>query len=213
MNEKSDSNALSLATVSSLGQPPRTIAGIDEVGRGCIVGPVIAAIVILDPVKEIPGLTDSKKLTEKKRKDFAVLIKKNAKSWAVGRAEASEIDRINILQATLLAMKRAFSQLEILPDWVQVDGTFYPDISCPGETIIKGDCCIEEISAASILAKVARDEEMCTLDFLYPGYEFSRHKGYPTKHHLEKLHTLGVTQQHRKSFSPVQKQLNLESNK
>ncbi len=183
----------------------QVIAGIDEVGRGCIVGAVIAAVVILDPEKPIAGLTDSKKLSDKKRHDFATLIKKNAKSWAIGRAEPCEIDQINILQATLLAMSRAYSQLSITPDWVQVDGTFYPDIPCLGETIVKGDLKIAEISAASILAKVARDDEMTTLDILYPGYEFSKHKGYPTKLHLQQLSILGVTEQHRKSFAPVKK--------
>jgi len=185
----------------------KVIAGIDEVGRGCIVGAVISAVVILDPDKPISGLTDSKKLTEKKRKLLASLIKKNAKAWAVGRAEPCEIDQINILQATLLAMSRAYSQLEVKPDWVQVDGTFYPDIPCAGETIVKGDLKVAEISAASIIAKVARDDEMSTLDLLYPGYEFCRHKGYPTKLHLEKLQSLGVTEQHRKSFGPVKRLL------
>ncbi len=131
-------------------------------------------------------------------------------AWAISRAEASEIDQLNILQATLLAMCRAYSQLQMMPDWVKVDGTFYPDIASPGETIIQGDSLVAEISAASILAKVARDGEMSTLDVLYPGYEFSRHKGYPTKFHLEKLGKLGVTEQHRKSFSPVKKQLALD---
>jgi ribonuclease HII len=185
----------------------KIIAGIDEVGRGCIVGAVIAAVVILDPDKPIAGLTDSKKLSDKKRQVFARLIKENAKAWAIGRAEPSEIDRINILQASLLAMKRAYDFLNITPDQVQVDGTFYPDIPCPGETIVQGDLKVAEISAASILAKVARDDEMSTLDALYPGYEFAKHKGYPTKFHLEKMHHLGATEQHRKSFSPVKKLL------
>jgi len=164
-------------------------------------------VVILDPNKPIEGLTDSKKLTEKKRNSLAELIKQNAKAWAIGRAEPCEIDRINILQATLLSMSRAYSQLNVTPDWVQVDGTFYPDIPCLGETIVKGDLKVAEISAASILAKVARDNEMSTLDAMYPGYEFAKHKGYPTKFHLEKLHSLGVTEQHRKSFAPVKKLL------
>ena len=164
-------------------------------------------MVILDPNKPIEGLTDSKKLTEKKRNSLAELIKQNAKAWAIGRAEPCEIDRINILQATLLSMSRAYSQLNVTPDWVQVDGTFYPDIPCLGETIVKGDLKVAEISAASILAKVARDNEMSTLDAMYPGYEFAKHKGYPTKFHLEKLHSLGVTEQHRKSFAPVKKLL------
>ncbi len=176
-------------------------------GRGCIVGPVVAAAVILDPDKPVQGLTDSKKLTDKKRRQFAALIKENAKAWAIGRAEASEIDQLNILQATLLAMSRAYSMLEIQPDWVKVDGTFYPDIASPGETIVQGDSKVSEISAASILAKVARDDEMNTLGELYPGYDFSKHKGYPTRFHLEKLQELGVTVQHRKSYSPVKKLL------
>ena len=178
-------------------------------GRGCIVGAVVAAVVILDPDKIIPGLTDSKKLTDKKRQALSLLIKQNSLAWAIGRAEPSEIDRINILQASLLAMSRAYSQLNIKPDWVQVDGTFYPDIPCPGETVVKGDLKIAEISAASILAKVARDNEMITLDATYPGYAFAKHKGYPTKFHLEKLQALGVTEQHRKSFSPVKRLLAL----
>lgn len=183
------------------------IAGLDEVGRGCIVGPVIVAAVILDSDRPIIGLTDSKKLTDRKRRQLAVLIKENAKAWAIGRAEASEIDRINILQATLLAMGRAYSMLQEIPNWVKVDGTFYPEIDSPGETIVQGDSKVAEISAASILAKVARDDEMNSLDVLYSGYGFAKHKGYPTKLHLEKLQQLGVTEQHRKSFSPVRKLL------
>lgn len=167
----------------------------------------MAAIVILDADKTISGLTDSKKLTDKKRRDFACLIKKQAKAWGIARAEASEIDRLNILQATLLAMARAFSQLQMEPDWVMVDGTFYPDISSPGEAIVQGDSKIDEISAASILAKVARDDEMKSLDILYSGFGFTRHKGYPTKFHLEKIQQLGITELHRKSFSPVKRTL------
>ncbi|MEE9337915.1 MAG: ribonuclease HII [Methylococcaceae bacterium] len=187
----------------------QVVAGIDEVGRGCIVGAVVAAVVILDKDRPIFGLTDSKKLTAKKRQEFSSLIKSHALAWAIGRVEPSEIDQLNILQATLLAMKRAYSQLHIIPDWVQVDGTFYPNIASPGETIIQGDSKVAEISAASIIAKVARDEEMSTLDLLYPGYEFSKHKGYPTKLHLERLASLGITEQHRRSYSPVKKQLAL----
>ncbi len=185
----------------------KIVAGIDEVGRGCLVGAVIAAVVILDPDKPIVGLTDSKKLTDKQRHIFSDLIKHNAKAWAIGRAEPCEIDQINILQASLLAMRRAYSQLNITPDWVQVDGTFYPNIACSGETVIQGDLKIAEISAASILAKVARDDEMRTLDALYPGYAFSRHKGYATKVHLDMLKSLNVTEQHRKTFAPVRKML------
>jgi len=179
------------------------IAGVDEVGRGCIVGPVVAAAVILTPDYPILGLTDSKKLTAKKREILALEIKQHAMAWAIGRAEASEIDNINILQASLLAMKRAVKSLAIAPTWLKVDGNQYPNIACPGETIIQGDLLVAEISAASILAKVYRDNEMLVLDALYPGYEFSRHKGYPTQLHKEKLSQLGVIKQHRRSFAPI----------
>jgi len=179
------------------------IAGVDEVGRGCIVGPVVAAAVILNPEYPILGLTDSKKLTPKKREILALEIKQHAIAWAVGRAEASEIDTINILHASLLAMKRAVLSLPMAPTWLKVDGNQYPDVDCLGETIIQGDLLVAEISAASILAKVYRDNEMWVLDALYPGYEFSRHKGYPTKLHKEKLSQLGVTEQHRRSFAPI----------
>ncbi len=181
------------------------IAGIDEVGRGCLVGAVVAAAVILDPNKPILGLTDSKKLTAKKRELLARQIKENALAWSIGRAEASEIDRINILQASLLAMQRAYNSLSIKPDWVQVDGGHYPPIQCAGESIIKGDLTEAAISAASILAKVYRDKEMLLLDQWFPGYEFAQHKGYPTKKHLQKLAELGVTNLHRKSFAPIKK--------
>ncbi len=185
----------------------KRIAGIDEVGRGCIVGPVVAATVILDPARPITGLTDSKKLTEKKRFLLAEEIKANALSWAVARAEASEIDRINILKATFLAMQRAFSQLDHRPHYVLVDGNRLPDIDCPAEAVVQGDLLVAEISAASILAKVARDQEMQTLARLYPGYDFAIHKGYPTQQHLSALQQMGVTPQHRKSFAPVKKYL------
>lgn len=162
---------------------------------------------ILDPVRPIDGLTDSKKLTAKQRQILAQTIKQTALAWAVARAEASEIDRINILQASLLAMARAVSCLKVMPDRVMVDGIHYPPINLPGETVVQGDALIAAISAASILAKVARDEEMQFLDCLYPDYEFKRHKGYPTKLHLEKLQLWGVTPLHRTSFAPVKKVL------
>jgi ribonuclease HII len=183
------------------------IAGIDEVGRGCLVGAVVAAAVILDPTKPIEGLTDSKKLTPKRRLDLAIIIKKEALAWAIGRAEPSEIDRINILQASLLAMQRAFKALSIQPDWVKVDGHQYPPICCAGETIIKGDLTEKVISAASILAKVHRDDEMIVLDRLYPHYQFLQHKGYATALHLQALQQFGVTPFHRQSFAPVKKRL------
>ena len=183
------------------------IAGVDEVGRGCIVGPVMAAAVILNPTKPISGLTDSKKLSEKKRLQLAEQIKSSALCWAVGRAEASEIDAINILQASLLAMQRAIAQLQHSPDLVKVDGNRLPQLNCRGEAIVQGDLLVAEISAASILAKVARDQEMLTLERLYPGYGFAIHKGYPTRQHLLALQALGITPLHRKSFAPVKKQL------
>lgn len=183
------------------------IAGIDEVGRGCIAGPVVAAVVILDPNKPIPGLTDSKKLSAAKRAHFAQLIRESAYCWALGRAEASEIDQINILQASLLAMQRAFAMLAVPPDKVLVDGKQYPNLPCVGEAIVQGDLLIPEISAASILAKVARDNEMYYLDQMYPGFDFARHKGYPTKLHLQRIHDLGLTPMHRQSFAPVKKYL------
>lgn len=183
------------------------VAGVDEVGRGCIVGPVIAAAVILDPKQPIHGLTDSKKLSEKKRNLLAETIKKNALAWSIGRAEPSEIDHINILQASLLAMQRAVNSLAIQPDWLKIDGNQFPDIDLPGETIVQGDLLVSEISAASIIAKVYRDREMLVLDALYPGYEFAKHKGYPTKLHKEHLFKLGITEQHRHSFAPVKQML------
>ena len=162
-------------------------------------------MVILDPAKPIDGLNDSKKLSKQKRLQLVEHIKTSACAWAVARAEASEIDRINILQASLLAMQRAFAHVAHLSDYVLVDGNHLPELNCPGEAVIQGDQLIAEISAASILAKVARDEEMLILDRLYPGYDFGVHKGYPTKLHLAKLKELSPTPQHRTSFAPVKK--------
>ena len=184
------------------------IAGIDEVGRGCLVGPVVAAAVILNPAMPINGLVDSKKLTAKRRELLAKQIKTKALAWAIGRAEPSEIDQYNILQASLLAMARAYAMLAVKPERVLVDGNQYPKIDCPGECIVKGDSLIPEISAASILAKVNRDSEMELLDKLYPGYDFARHKGYPTKLHLQNLDRLGITEQHRISYAPVAERRN-----
>jgi ribonuclease HII len=181
----------------------RITAGIDEVGRGCIAGPVIAAVVILNPDKPILGLTDSKKLSPAQRENLAGLIRANALAYSVGRAEASEIDRINILQASLLAMERAIAALPLKPGWVMVDGTSYPSIEYPGETVIQGDLNVAEISAASIIAKVARDLEMQLLDIIYPGYMFAAHKGYPTPLHISRLRSLGAAEPHRKTFAPV----------
>ena len=183
------------------------MAGVDEVGRGPLAGPVIAAAVILDPEQPIQDLMDSKKISERKRILLALEIQKKSMAWAVGRAEHDEIDSINILQASLLAMKRAIESLAIEPELVLVDGIHCPDISFNVEAIIKGDNKIPAISAASIIAKVARDSEMIALDSQYPGYGFSQHKGYPTRMHIEALKELGVSSIHRKSFAPVKKLL------
>jgi ribonuclease HII len=186
----------------------RLIAGVDEVGRGPLVGAVVTAAVILDPNNPIEGLADSKKLSEKKRLALAAEIKQKALAWALGRAEAEEIDKINILQASLLAMTRAVQALRIRPQFVLLDGNKIPnDLDIPAQAVVKGDSLVAEISAASILAKVARDQEMEELDRQYPEYAFAQHKGYPTKLHLEKLTALGPLPQHRRSFAPVRKVL------
>ena len=180
------------------------IAGVDEVGRGPLVGDVVTAAVILDPNKPIAGLADSKKLSEKKREALALLIEQNALCWAIGRASPQEIDELNILQATMLAMTRAVKALAIQPEHVLVDGNRCPKWSYSSEAIVKGDGLIAEISAASIIAKVARDKEMLALDQAYPQYGFAQHKGYPTPFHLSKLAELGPLPQYRMSFKPVQ---------
>jgi len=180
------------------------IAGVDEVGRGPLAGPVVTAAVILDPNRPIEGLNDSKKLTEKRREALEPIIKERALAWSLGRAEAEEIDQINILQATLIAMKRAVEGLSIEPIHALVDGNKAPNLSCPVTTIIKGDQSEPAIAAASILAKVARDREMTEMDAQYPGYGLAKHKGYPTKQHQAALIELGVTPIHRRSFKPVQ---------
>jgi ribonuclease HII len=179
------------------------IAGVDEVGRGPLAGPVVTAAVILDPSQPIEGLNDSKKLSEKKREQLEEVIKEKALAWALGRAEPNEIDEINILQATLLAMKRAVEALSVAPQHALVDGNKAPNLACPVTTIIKGDAKEPAIAAASILAKVARDREMIAMDSLYPGYGFAKHKGYPTKQHQEALIILGPSVLHRLSFAPV----------
>lgn len=186
----------------------RLIAGVDEVGRGPLVGAVVTAAVILDPNNPIEGLADSKKLSEKKRLALAAEIKQKALAWALGRAEAEEIDKLNILQASLLAMTRAVQALRIRPQFVLLDGNKIPnDLDIPAQAVVKGDSLVAEISAASILAKVARDQEMEELDRQYPEYAFAQHKGYPTKLHLKKLTALGPLPQHRRSFAPVRKVL------
>jgi ribonuclease HII len=183
----------------------KLIAGVDEVGRGPLAGPVIAAAVILDETKPIEGLADSKVLSATRREELAHLIRKRALCWALGRAEVGEIDRLNILRASLLAMKRAVEALSLSPDLVLVDGNQAPEFGYPVQTIIRGDASVPAISAASILAKVARDAEMCLLDSCFPGYGFSQHKGYPTPAHLDALAKQGVSVIHRRSFAPVRK--------
>lgn len=183
------------------------IAGVDEVGRGPLVGAVVTAAVILDPNQPIEGLADSKKLSEKRRLALAEEIKAKALCWSLGRAEPDEIDQLNILHATMLAMQRAVAGLRIQPDFVLVDGNRIPTLSMPAQAVVKGDSLVAEISAASILAKVARDQEMDELDKQFPEYGFAQHKGYPTKLHFEKLESLGVTPYHRKSFAPVAQRL------
>jgi ribonuclease HII len=187
------------------------VAGVDEVGRGPLAGAVVTAAVILDPNKPIEGLADSKKLSEKKRQQLEHLIKQNALAWCLGRAEAEEIDQLNILQATLVAMKRAVEGLSIAPQHVLVDGIHAPQLACPVTTVIKGDQKEAAIAAASILAKNARDREMLELDKLYPGYGLAKHKGYPTKDHQQALMDLGATPIHRRSFAPVRRAIEARS--
>ena len=181
------------------------IAGIDEAGRGPLAGPVIAAAVILDPARPIAGLADSKTLSPSMRAVLEQQIRAKALSFALGRAEVEEIDTLNILNASLLAMRRAVLALSIQPALAQVDGTHCPWLPCPVEAIVRGDSTIACISAASILAKVARDREMHELDRLYPDYGLARHKGYPTRAHHEALIRLGVSPVHRRSFAPVRR--------
>lgn len=185
------------------------IAGVDEVGRGPLAGPVVAAAVILDPQHPIVGLADSKKLSEKKREALFIEIQEKALAVGVGRAEPAEIDAINILQASLLAMVRAVEQLSIQPTQVLVDGNQLIAVSQPCQAIVDGDQLVQEISAASIIAKVLRDREMKALALDYPAYGFEQHKGYPTRQHLEALATFGPLHCHRRSFRPVQTALNL----
>lgn len=184
------------------------VAGVDEAGRGPLAGPVVAAAVILDPRRPIAGLDDSKRLSEARRNQLAAAIRENASSYAVAWSDCAEIDAINVLAATMLAMRRAILGLSIMPAGVQVDGNRLPDLSLcgrqlHGEAIVGGDGKIAAISAASILAKTSRDAIMVRLDRLYPDYEFARHKGYGTVVHRERLQAFGPCCQHRRSFAPV----------
>lgn len=184
-------------------QSYRFIAGVDEVGRGPLVGAVVTAAVILDPANPIEGLKDSKKLSDKKREALAEEIRAKALAWSLGRAERPEIDEINILRATMLAMQRAVNGLKVHPDFVLVDGNKCPILTCPAQAVVKGDSLVQAISAASILAKVARDAEMRALHERYPQYGFADHKGYPTAKHLAALKEFGPIMEHRRSFGPV----------
>jgi ribonuclease HII len=205
-NHKKDANK----NMTDIQQPQvpdtaRFVAGVDEAGRGPLAGPVVAAAVILDPEVTIDGLQDSKKLSARRRQELAEIIRRRARSWCVARADVAEIDEINILQATMRAMHRAVDGLEIPPDYVLVDGNRVPDWEYHSQPVIRGDQIVDAISAASILAKVTRDEEMINLNNKYPGYGFESHKGYPTKSHIEAIQALGITPEHRRSFAPVRK--------
>ena len=184
------------------------VAGVDEAGRGPLAGPVVAAAVILDPEQQIDGLDDSKKLSEPQRERLAGEIRERALAWSVASAEVAEIDEINILAATMLAMRRAIATLDVMPSGVQVDGNRLPnlsfaDVKLYGEAIVGGDGKVASISAASIIAKTHRDAIMVTLDREYPAYEFARHKGYGTRVHLERLREHGPCPAHRQTFAPV----------
>lgn len=183
------------------------IAGVDEVGRGPLAGAVVTAAVILDPNKPILGLNDSKKLSEKKRNLLAEEIKEKALAWSLGRAEVEEIDELNILHATMLAMQRAVLALPIQPTKVLIDGNRCPELPYESQAIVGGDGKVEAIGAASILAKVTRDAEMVAYDADYPEYGFAKHKGYPTKQHLAALESYGVLPIHRQSYAPVKRYL------
>ena len=193
----SDSDLFSVAYGGEL------LAGVDEVGRGPLAGDVVAAAVILDTSKPIPGLRDSKKLSHARREQLSLEIKERALCWAIGRASVAEIDSINILQASLLAMRRAVESLSIQPEYVLVDGNRLPHWNYASDAVVKGDDKVPAIAAASILAKVQRDGEMVELDKRYPGYGLAQHKGYPTALHLTALKELGVTEIHRRSYAPV----------
>lgn len=184
------------------------ICGVDEAGRGPLAGPVVAAAVILDPCRPVDGLADSKKLSQARREMLADAIRSKARAWAVATATVEEIDRINILQASLLAMQRAVEQLGTVPGEVLVDGLHCPRIRFPVRAVVRGDATVPEISAASILAKVARDAVMMRMHVEFPCYGFDRHKGYPTAAHVEALRRFGPSLIHRSSFGPVRKLLN-----
>jgi ribonuclease HII len=181
----------------------RLLCGVDEAGRGPLAGEVFAACVVLDPARSIRGLADSKQLAPERRAELALLIRRDARAWAVGSATVEEIDRLNILQATLLAMQRALDRIGLEPDEVLVDGLHCPPSAWPTRAVVRGDAKVKAISAASILAKCARDAAMLELHACCPQYGFDRHKGYPTPEHLQALRAHGVSEFHRCSFAPV----------
>lgn len=183
------------------------VAGVDEVGRGPLAGAVVAAAVILDPTCPVEGLADSKKLSPGRRESLNAVIKNKAHAWALGRAEVDEIDKLNIFHASLLAMERAILALPCQPEHILVDGKHCPKLPLSMEAVIGGDALVDCISAASIIAKVARDEEMVKLHQRYPQYGFASHKGYPTRQHREALIKYGVTPIHRTSYKPVRELL------
>lgn len=188
---------------SLVAQAHELVAGVDEVGRGPLCGAVVTAAVILDPNRPILGLNDSKKLTEARREKLFDEICEKALSWHIARAEVEEIDELNILHATMLAMQRAVEGLHITPKMAMIDGNRCPKLTMPSEAVVKGDSKVPAIAAASILAKVSRDREMAAFELIYPGYGIGGHKGYPTPVHLEALARLGPTPIHRRSFAPV----------
>jgi ribonuclease HII len=183
------------------------VAGVDEAGRGPLAGPVFAAAVILNPQRPIAGLADSKTLSESKRDSLYILIKESALSWSIAQAGVEEIDQLNILQATLLAMQRAVNGLHVQPHEVLVDGNRLPDLSIPAQAIVKGDSKVQAISAASILAKVERDKLMVDYHQQYPDFAFHLHKGYGTKQHLAEIEQFGFLDVHRRTFNPVKSML------
>jgi len=187
--------------------PAGRVAGVDEAGRGPLAGPVVAGAVILDVEYPIEGLQDSKQLSATRRERLFDEIREKALAWSVASASVAEIDSINILQATLLAMRRAVNALQPNAEHALIDGNRCPQLCCPAQAIVKGDSRVAAISAASILAKVTRDREMQRLDAMYPGYGLAQHKGYPSKAHIEALQRLGVSPVHRRSYAPVKRVL------
>lgn len=195
--------------MSALIVPEGLVCGVDEAGRGPLAGPVVAAAVILDPARPIAGLNDSKKLSAKKRMALAGLIRERALAWAVAEASVEEIDQLNILHASMLAMQRAVVALQVTPERALIDGNRCPSLAIPAEAVVQGDAKVAAIAAASILAKTVRDEGMLGLHAQYPHYGFDRHMGYPTAAHCAALAAHGVSPVHRRSFAPVARQLSL----